>query len=81
MSIPLLIESIGPCESSWVRRRDFKRIRVQGLNGQGPLATIETSDGHKLSFYIDGEYTALVVGERIKLYHQDSYPISADLVA
>lgn len=57
MRIPLLIESLGPCESSWVPRNGLKRIRVAGLNGKAATEVKLQDDlGWEMSILIDGDW-------------------------
>lgn len=34
MTIPVLLQSTGPCESSWVPRLDSTKIRISGLKDE-----------------------------------------------
>lgn len=57
MRIPLLIESLGPCESSWVPRNGLKRIRVRGLDRE-VWAEVKLQDdlGWEMSVFADGDW-------------------------
>lgn len=83
MTIPVLLQSIGPCESSWVPRLDSTKVRIGGLKDEAVVVRGREREGRQEWIFAvteDGEIEIPDDVHAVKVEHTGTSLVTAELV-